>query len=247
MHKIKKILVSQPKPTGLQSPYLKLAEKHQLDVSFQPFVTISPLSFHEFRKQGVNITDYTAVIFTSRRMIDQFFRLMQEGKIEVSPAMRYFCISEQTANYLHKHIVVKRRKVYKGEGKSQDVIKAMKRYSKEQFLFPRSDREKNEISDFLQCNAYAHKEVLTAKTIPSDLSNIAVKDYDLITFFNSAGVRSFLQHFPSFFNQQEDVKIACFGASTLRELELAGKSPDIQAPSLQTPSLVDAIDAYLRC
>ena len=74
---IKKILVSQPKPTSEKSPYFEIASKYGVEVVFRPFIKIEGLSAKEFRQQKVSILDYTAVVFTSRNAIDHFFLLQR--------------------------------------------------------------------------------------------------------------------------------------------------------------------------
>ena len=37
---IKKILVSQPKPTSEKSPYFEIADKHNVEFDFHPFIKI---------------------------------------------------------------------------------------------------------------------------------------------------------------------------------------------------------------
>ena len=59
---IKKILVSQPKPTGEKSPYFDLAARFNLDLVFRPFIKVEGLTSKEFRQQKVSILDYTAVV-----------------------------------------------------------------------------------------------------------------------------------------------------------------------------------------
>lgn len=63
---IKKILVSQPKPSGDKSPYYDIAEKYGVEMVFRPFIKTEGLTAKEFRQSKINITGYTAVIFTSR-------------------------------------------------------------------------------------------------------------------------------------------------------------------------------------
>ncbi len=48
--KIKKILVSQPKPTNDKSPYLELAERNNLKVDFRPFIKVEGIPAKEFRQ-----------------------------------------------------------------------------------------------------------------------------------------------------------------------------------------------------
>ena len=72
---IKKILVSQPKPASDKSPYFDLAERFDVELVFRPFIKVEGISSKEFRQQKVNILDYTAVVFTSRHAIDNYFKL----------------------------------------------------------------------------------------------------------------------------------------------------------------------------
>ena len=74
--KIKKVLVSQPKPTSEKSPYFDIAEKYGVKIDFRPFIKVESLSAKEFRQQKVSILDHTAVVFTSRHAIDHFFNLV---------------------------------------------------------------------------------------------------------------------------------------------------------------------------
>jgi len=100
--KVGSILVSQPKPSGDKSPYFGLAEKYNLKIDFRPFIQINPIDVKDFRRQKINILDFSAVIFTSRNAVDHFFRLASAMKVETPADMKYFCVSEQTANYLQK-------------------------------------------------------------------------------------------------------------------------------------------------
>lgn len=72
---IKKILVSQPKPTSEKSPYFNIAERFDVELVFRPFIKVEGLTSKEFRQQKVSIGDYTAIVFTSRHAIDHFFKL----------------------------------------------------------------------------------------------------------------------------------------------------------------------------
>ena len=74
---IKKILVSQPKPSSEKSPYFDIASKFDVELVFRPFIKVEGISAKEFRTQKVNILDYTAIVFTSRHAIDHFFTLAE--------------------------------------------------------------------------------------------------------------------------------------------------------------------------
>ena len=90
---IKKILVSQPKPTSEKSPYYDIANRFGVELIFRPFIKVEGMSAREFRTQKVNILDYTAIVFTSRHAIDHFFSLCKELRVNVPDSMKYFCIS----------------------------------------------------------------------------------------------------------------------------------------------------------
>ena len=73
--KIKKILVSQPKPTTDKSPYFDLAEELGLKLEFKSFIKVEGVTAKEFRQERINILDFTGIVFTSRTAIDHFFRI----------------------------------------------------------------------------------------------------------------------------------------------------------------------------
>jgi uroporphyrinogen-III synthase len=66
LQEIKNVLITQPKPDGLKSPYFDLATKYGLNLHFHPFIVVEGISSKEFRKQKIEIPAYSAVIFTSR-------------------------------------------------------------------------------------------------------------------------------------------------------------------------------------
>ena len=121
--KIRKVLVSQPKPTTEKSPYFDLAEKYNLKLEFRPFIKVEGVTAKEFRQERINILDHSAIIFTSRTAIDHFFRICGEMRVTVPDTMKYFCISEATAFYLQKYIVYRKRKIFYGDKKVDDMTK----------------------------------------------------------------------------------------------------------------------------
>ncbi len=244
MKKVKKILVSQPKPKDSKSPYYKLAEKYDLQVDFRPFIQIEPVSVKEFRKQKIDILDHTAVIFTSRNAVDHFFRLCAGLKIEMPTDMKYFCISDQTANYLQKYIVIRKRKIFVGSKTAKDLIEILKKHKNEKYIFPCSNIRKKDIPDFLNENGYEFTEAVIYRTVASDLSDLADVNYDIIAFFSPSGINSLLVNFPDF--KQNDTRIAAFGPTTSKAVKDAGLILDIQAPMPEAPSMTGAIDLYVR-
>lgn len=241
---LKSILVSQPAPVDENSPYLTLAKKYNLTIDFRPFIKIEPISLNEFRKQKVGILEHTAVIFTSRNAADHFFRLCEESKIEMPIAMKYFCVSEQMANYLQKYIVVRKRKIFTGGKTAQDLIKVLKKYSEERYIFPCSNVRKNDIPNFLKENSYQYTEVIIYKTVANDLSDLANINYDIIVFFSPSGVNSLFYNFPTF--EQKNTRIAAFGPTTAQAVRDSGLVLDIEAPLPNMPSMTGALELYIK-
>lgn len=242
--KIQSILVTQPKPTNDNSPYLAIAEKYGIKVDFREFIQVDPVPYKEFRKEKINILDYTAVIFTSRNAVDHFFRICAEAKIEMPADMKYFCISEQTAYYLQKYIVLRKRKLFTGEKTAKDLFEVIKKHKTEKFLYPCSNIRKNDIPDFMRQNKLDFTEAVIYKTVASDLSDLAEVKYDCIAFFSPSGIHSLFVNFPDFV--QNNTRIAAFGPTTAKAVIDAGLELDIEAPMPNAPSMTGAIELYIQ-
>jgi len=244
LKKVTSLLVSQSRPADENSPYYELAKKYDIKVDFRPFIQIDGVSYKDFRKQKINILDFSAVIFTSRNAIDHFFRICTEGRIEVPATMKYFCISEQTANYLQKYIVIRKRKIFTGTKTASELIELMRKHKKEKFLYPCSDVRKNDIPEFADTEEFNFTEATMYQTASSDLSDLENVYYDIIAFFSPSGIKSLFDNFPDF--KQNDTRIAAFGPTTAKAVEDAGLIMDIQAPLPNAPSMTGALDLYIR-
>jgi uroporphyrinogen-III synthase len=244
MRKVKSILVTQEPPTDPASPYYKIAEKYSLKVDFRPFIQVEPVPVKEFRKQKVEILNYTAVIFTSRNAVDHFFTICRELKIEMPPEMKYFCISEQTSNYLQKYIVIRKRKIFTGLKDTQDLLEIVKKHKNEKFLFPCSDIRKNDIPDFLRQNSFQFCEAITHHTVAANLSDLKEVFYDILAFFSPSGIHSLYTNFPDF--RQNNTRIAAFGPATAKAVREAGLVLDIEAPLPNAPSMTGALELYIK-
>lgn len=244
LNKVSNILVSQPKPVSDKSPYIGLSEKYKIDIDFRPFIEIDPVDIKEFRKQKVNILSHTAVIFTSRNAVDHFFRLAAGNKVEIPSDMKYYCISEQTANYLQKYIVIRKRKIFTGSRTATELIEVLKKHKNEKFIFPCSNIRKDDIPNFLKENEYDYSEAIIYKTVASDLSDLADVNYDVIAFFSPSGINSLFVNFPDFI--QNKTRIAVFGPTTAKAARDAGLVLDIEAPLPNAPSMTGALEFYIK-
>lgn len=243
--KIKKILVSQPKPANDKSPYLEMAERNSIKVDFRPFIKVEGVTAKEFRQYRIDILEHTAVIFTSRTAIDHFFRMSEELRITIPDSMKYFCISESVALYLQKYIVYRKRKIFYGKNIFKELVEhEISKHSSEKFLVPLSDIHKPEIPRILDKNKIKFTRAILYRTVCNDLSDLSDVNYDILVFYSPSGIKSLFQNFPDF--QQNDTKIACFGPHTARAVKKAGLRLDIEAPSAKAPSMTMALEKYIK-
>lgn len=242
---IKKILVSQPKPSSEKSPYFEIARKHEVEIVFRPFIKVEGLTSKEFRQQKVSIGEHTAVIFTAKTAIDHFFRLAEEMRVNIPDTMKYFCTSESIANYLQKYIIYRKRKIFAGKtGKLPELLPYMLKHKNEKFLLAVSDVNNGSEQEFLAQNNLTYTRAEMYRTVSNDFTPDEAFDYDMLLFFSPAGIDSLLKNFPDF--NQGDIQIGCFGAATAKAVENAGLRLDLAAPSPKSPSITGALDLFLK-
>lgn len=245
---IKKILVSQPKPASEKSPYYDIAAQHNVEIVFRQLIKVEGLTAKEFRQEKINLADFTAVIFTARTAVDNFFRLCEECRVNVPDTMRYFCTTEQIALYLQKYIVYRKRKISFGvTGKLDDpqFLAAVQKNHKEKFLLPVSDVQTNSTAALTNAKINFTPAVMY-RTVSKDFAPDEPFDYDLVLFFSPAGIDSLLKNFPNFDKPGEKmVAVGAFGTATAKAVRDAGLPLDIEAPTPATPSMTAALDAFL--
>ena len=242
--KIKKVLVSQPKPASDKSPYYDIAEKYGVEIDFRPFIKVESLSAKEFRQQKVSILDHTAIVFTSRHAIDHFFNLCTDLRVTIPETMKYFCTSEQIALYIQKYVQYRKRKVHFCEtGKFADLLPLMVKKNSEKYFVPMSDVHNDEIKDAMDAKKLQHTEAVMYRTVSNDFTEEEKFDYDMLLFFSPAGITSLMKNFPNF--EQGDIAIGCFGPATAKAVKDAGLRLDLEAPTVETPSMTAALDKFI--
>jgi len=242
--KVKSILVSQPDPGDKRTAYHVLAEKYKLKLDFRPFIQVESVPAKELRKKRLNILDHTAIILTSRSAVDNFFRCVEELKVELPTTMKYFCINEGISLYTQKYTVLRKRKMFFGKGREPEFLKLVKTHPKEKYLFPCSDIRKDSIPNFLTENNIEYTEAIMYRTVNADLSDLENVFYDVIAFFSPADIKSLFDNFPDF--KQNNTRIAGWGASTNKAIEEAQLVNNIPAPTPDSPSMTAAIEAYIK-
>ncbi len=244
---MKKILITQPRPESEKSPYFELSRKYNVSLDFQPFIQLEGIPAREFRKQKIEVANYTGVIFTSRNAIDHFFRICEEMKVVVSQDTKYFCITEAVALYLQKFILYRKRKVFYGvDGTNKSMFEVINKHkNNEKFLYVCSENQQdNEIVNWLKTNQCEHALAFMYRTQSTDVKELLSKtEYDVICFFTPSGVRSLFDNLPKY--KQNGTVIGVFGNNTSKAAEEAGLKLAIKAPLPQAPSMAAALEQYL--
>ena len=242
--KVKTILVSQPEPSSEKSPYNRLQNKHKLTIDFRPFIHVEGANAKEVRQQKIDFKNYDNIILTSRNAVDHFFRLCKEMRYSVPNTTKYFCLSEAVAYYLQKYVVYRKRKIYVGKGKIEDLENVLNKFETETFLFPTSDTLKKDVPNFLDNIKLRWTRAILYRTVVSDLSDLRDVYYDILVFFSPSGIESLFKNFPDF--KQNKTRISAYGNSTIKAAEDAGLTVQIKAPTPGSPSMTMAIEQYVE-
>ncbi len=239
-----RILITQPRPEGDKSPYFDLAKKFDLELDFHPFIRVEGLSGKEFRRQRVDLNEFTAIVFTSRLAVDHFFRIMEEMKMKVSQELKYFCITEAVALYLQKFILYRKRKVFfSADGSTQGLLDVIGKHKNEKYVVPMADSTKKEIPAFMTKYKIPFAEASLYRTVSNDLAPVLDQQtYDMIVFFSPFSIQALMEYDESY--QQNGTVIGAFGPTTTKAVEDAGLRLDIKAPAPQAPSMVSAMEQY---
>ncbi len=241
--KVKTILVSQPAPTAENSPYNELMEKLKVNIDFRSFIHVEGATPREVRHQKIDLSDFTAVILTSRNAVDHYFRIAEEMRFEVPIEMKYFCLSEAVAFYLQRYIVYRKRKIYVGTRSINDLTKIIKKHKNESFLLPTADKLKPIIPEALDSIKIKWNRAVLYKTVISDLSDLEDVYFDILVFFSPSGIESLYRNFPEY--KQNSTRIAVYGKTTRVAAEKAGLECNIVVPTPEVPSMTMALENYI--
>lgn len=248
LRKVETILVTQLTTTNNQTPYDRLIEKYGIQIDYRPFTEVQPVSGKDFRKQKINIEEYTAIIFTSKSAVDHFFRICEDVRYKVPAELKYFCLSEAIALYLQKHITYRKRKVFFGNRTLQDLKPhLLKHKKKEKFLLPCSNLGKQAYVKFLTENDFDFDESVMYLAVSSDLTDLENVFYDILVFFSPLSLDSLYDNFPNF--KQKNTRIAAYGNSTSKAIVDRDLILDIRCPDPNNPgvtSMAEAIEQYIK-
>ena len=242
---MKNILVSQPTPAFIEkSPFNELIEKYKVNIDFIPFIKVEAVTAKEFRAQRVDILAHTAIIFTSRGNIDNFFKICEENRTIVSDDMKYFCTTEAIALYLQKHIVYRKRKVFFGKGRFTDLMDIIVKHKEEKYLLAMSEPHNPEMPISLDKAKIKYSKIILSHTVSQDLKDeVDISKYDIAVFYSAPEINSFVTNFADV--EEKKVVVATFGTATASTADALGVKVSILASTKTFPSMITALSDYI--
>lgn len=243
---IKRILVSQPKPSNAKSPYYQLAEETGVEIEFKQLFSIVPITAREFRDQKVDILSHTGVVLSSRTMADHFFQLAKEIRADLPEDYKYFCSSEVIATYLQKHITVRKRKVFFPEksGNIPDLKSLLLKYNKEDYFVPTIEGISDHHLTDLESNGIKFASAIMSRIVYTPVTKEEIESYDMLVFFSPNGVQSLFTNIPDY--KQEDQIVGCLGEGTLRALEESNIKVEMAVPNKEFTSINAALEHLVK-
>ncbi|MBW7936445.1 MAG: uroporphyrinogen-III synthase [Flavobacteriales bacterium] len=242
--KIRNVLISQPKPESEKSPYYDIARNYKVNFEFRPFIKVEGMPCNDFRKQRIDLSQYSCIILNSRNAVDNYFRIASEMRYTVPEKNKYFCLSEAVALYLQKYIVYRKRKIFFSQQSIEELSDLIRKNKDEKFLFPCSDKHLDKITEFLQANRINFTKGVFYCTVSSNMTDLAIKSYDMIVFFTPHGVQSLFDNFPDY--AQGEQKIGVFGYAAYQMALSLNLHVDLIAPMPHAPSMTMALEWFIR-
>lgn len=243
--KVKNILISQPAPADYEkSPYKPIADKFNLKIVFKKLFQIEGISAIEFRKNKINLLDYTAVVLNSRNAVDHYFRMAKDMRVQIPITMKFFCSSESVAFYIQTYIQYRKRKIFYGKQTTADLMEIIAKHKEEKFLFPCSEDSNSDVPAAFAKAKIALKKAPMYRTVSSPVaSEIRIDDFDMVLMFSPMGVRSLFENYPDF--KQGRILIGTFGPSVAESAHQAGLTVNLSAPTPTSSSMAQALGEFL--
>ena len=240
--KVKKILVSQPRPAVIEkSPFFELSNRQKIGVEFKPLIKVVGVTLKEYLSQRTEILEHTAIIFTSRTTVDSFFHICEEARITIPETYKYICQTEAVALYLQKYIVYRKRKISFANGSFTSFIELIVKNKAEKFILALTEPHKPELHEALTKLNLNFNPVILARTISADMGDVKFTDFDIIALYSPSDVKALVESCPD----KNYPLVAAFGESTLQAAIEAGMHVKALAPTPEAPSMVKALDIYI--
>lgn len=243
--RVKNILISQPAPADFEkSPYKPIVDKYGLKVTFRKLFQVEGISAIEFRKNKINLLDYTAVILTSRNAVDHYFRMAKEMRAQIPISMKFICSSESVAYYIQNYIQYRKRKIFFGKQTTEEMMAVVAKHKNEKFLFPCQEDSNSDVpAAFVKAKIPLKKAPMYRSVAVKVAQDIDIDKIDMILMFSPMGVKSLFENYPGF--KQGKKLIGIYGHSVADSAHQAGLTVNLSAPTPTSSSMAEALGEFL--
>jgi uroporphyrinogen-III synthase len=164
----------------------------------------------------------------------------------MSQETKFFCTSEAIALYLQKYTQYRKRKVFYGDMNNNKELRTLliKHRDATRFLYICAEVRKDEIPAFMAANNFNYAEGMMYRTVPNDLKQVHIDQYDMLIFFSPSGIGALYHNYPKF--KQDKLKIGAYGKTTADAILDKGLKLHLMAPLGHTPTILVALDHYLK-
>ncbi len=243
--KVKNILISQPAPADFEkSPYKPVSDKYGLKFTFKKLFQVEGISAIEFRKNKINLLDYTAVILTSRNAVDHYFRMAKEMRAQIPISMKFICSSESVAYYIQTYIQYRKRKIFFGKQTTEEMMDVVLKHKNEKFLFPCQEDSYSDVpAAFAKAKLPLKKAPMYRSVAVKVAQEIDIEKIDMILMFSPMGIKSLFENYPDF--KQGKKLIGIYGHSVADSAHQAGLTVNLAAPTPTSSSMAEALGEFL--
>jgi uroporphyrinogen-III synthase len=247
----KVILVTRPLHQSQQVVSM-IEDSGGLPVVIPMIEIVEPDSWDPVDRSIVNLRGYDGVIFTSQNAVERFIAridMVNEAAKKILSTRRIYAVGEKTAAALENAQI--HGTLFPDHFSSLDLINALQHefLAGRHFLFPKSNRAKEDVPEALRARDAVVDEIDVYKTVgPSQISAEPLVEamrngeIDAITFFSPSSVQYFSLLLTSV--PMGKTVAACIGPSTTREA--SAFTVIVTAKEATIESLIEALIDYFE-
>ena len=197
----------------------------------------------EIRTTFANLNTFEWLLFTSKNGVDSFFKIAKE--IETIKLPKIAVIGKTTASEVRKNGF--EPELISSGNTSEDFINELKSklHSNDSVLLIQGEladtKFENNLTSATRLNVY--KTIETTDHCIEIINRIKANDYDMLVFTSPSGFKNFIKVM-SGTNCNDNLKIACIGQTTEKEVLRQGYTPLIVSAKSSGDFLTDEIERY---
>ncbi len=242
---VRRIIITQEISEPGRKLFQRLEKKYDVEFIYHSFLHIRSLSVEEFKKSGLNISEFTGIIFSNKVSMELFFELLKKLGVELPLTVRYFCPTERLALYLQKFVSIRKRKWHypkKGKGK-EELLKYLNKYKEEKFLFVGRPQGRHYILTHLRKHKRDFKILPIYKFEAEAFEDVEkLRSAELICFSAPAAIDAYCELYPDMCKEKP---VGIYGSEAKKLAKRKKMQVAFEGPTAEDRTLYDLISKYL--